>query len=54
MSNLLGRINLSIRFYENLTKELADFRPPEEDLNVEYNRLLAHPTLILRVIPDRY
>jgi len=41
-----------LRLYENLVAEIGNFVPPEECLKAEFHRLLSHPAIILRVIPE--
>ena len=41
-----------LRLYENLVTEIGSFVPPEECLKAESARLLSHPAMILRVIPE--
>lgn len=41
-----------LRFYENMIEEIENFVPPEECLKAEFHRLLSHPAITLRMIPD--
>ena len=41
-----------LRMYENLMTEIQNFFAPEEQLRGEFHRLLSHPAIILRVIPE--
>ena len=43
-----------LRLYENLRHEIQNFVPPEESLRVEFTRMLAHPSLALNVIPEKF
>ena len=42
----------NLRIYENLVKEIESFVPPEDCLKAEFHRLLSHPAIILRFIPE--
>jgi hypothetical protein len=42
-----------LRLYENFLHEACSFVAPEESLRAEYTRLLAHPSLVLNVIPEK-
>ena len=46
------RFRPDLWLYENLIAEIGSFVPPEEGLKVEFTRLLSHPAMILRVIPE--
>lgn len=50
--NFIDRWRPELRLYELLIKEIGDFVPPEECLKAEFHRLLSHPAIILRVIPE--
>ena len=41
-----------LRLYENIIAEVGAFVPPEECMKAEFHRLLSHPAIILRVIPE--
>ena len=41
-----------LRIYENLVSEIGNFVPPEDCLKAEFHRLLSHPAVTLRMIPD--
>jgi hypothetical protein len=41
------------RLYENFREQVLDFLPPEEGLQAEYIRNLAHPMLLLRLQSDK-
>ena len=43
-----------MRLYEILVKEIASFVPPEESLRVEFTKVLAHPSLVLNVVPEKF
>ena len=50
----LLRIRPELRLYEILVKEIANFVPPEESLRVEFTKALAHPSLVLNVVPEKF
>lgn len=41
-----------LRLYENIIAEVESFVPPEDCMKAEFHRLLSHPAMILRVLPE--
>ena len=48
------RTNPELRFYDTLIEEINEFREPEACLKGEFTRLIAHPALLLRLIPEKF
>ena len=41
-----------LRIYEFICAEIENFVPPEDCMKAEFHRLLSHPCISLRMIPD--
>lgn len=48
----VDRFRPDLWLFENLIGEISTFTPPEDSLKVEFTRLLSHPAMILRLIPE--
>ena len=51
-ADYVDRWRPELRLFENLITEIESFVPPEECLKAEFHRLLSHPAIMLRVVPE--